>query len=159
MLYYLCFMLIPVGNTFAVIDDCDYPLVSNYKWHLRRSKHTCYAVASVKVNGKGTTIRMHRVILGVKNKQVDHIDHNGLNNQRSNLRECSHSENNRNRLPKSATGYKGVYLTKSGKYRVKLVSGGKRIGVGTFKNINEAIENYNRAALKHHKQFAYINTI
>jgi hypothetical protein len=81
----------------ALIDACDYPLVSLYRWRARRRslKATWYALAETKTIPPGSPpIYMHRLILGAKKgEEVDHIDWNGLNNRRFNLRLCSPKQN------------------------------------------------------------------
>jgi hypothetical protein len=86
----------------TMVDDSDYEELSKYKWHYTNIKGIGYAVRGsrlpsigYKQNGKVIRISMHRIITGAteRSQQVDHIDGNGLNNQRENLRICTHSEN------------------------------------------------------------------
>lgn len=77
----------------AIIDDDDLPLLAGYRrwsiWHPRGSR-TAYARSSL--NGK--TVYLHRLILAAQpGEEIDHIDGNGLNNCRANLRRVSHAEN------------------------------------------------------------------
>src|ERR1043165_2122866 len=76
----------------ALVDDCDYEWLSQWKWcaHVAKGGRTAYAFRA-----KG--IAMHRVIMNApEGMDVDHRDHNGLNNTRANLRICTHAENQRN---------------------------------------------------------------
>ena len=68
----------------AVIDTNKFDLISNYKWHVAKSRENYYA--ATKINGK--TIKMHRILMGVTDSKVivDHINHNGLDKRVSNLR-------------------------------------------------------------------------
>lgn len=87
---------------FAIVDDTDFELVNKYKWYL--------------VSGYARTARglfMHRLIMSPKEgNTIDHLNHNRLDNRKSNLRECSLSENLRNK------NGKGYYYDKLHKYWV-----------------------------------------
>ena len=92
---------IPITNKpdlFALVDDNDFELGSQYKWYAVQTsaKGQYYAYANYNDNGKKTTISMHTLLINPdrqKGKQIDHCpDHNGLNNCRSNLILCSPKE-------------------------------------------------------------------
>ena len=109
---------------------------------------------------------MHRVIMNtLGNMNVDHIDHNGLNNQKENLRNCTQSENARNRTSRKGSTSKYLGVSKCHKimkygiyyyYRVKI---NQRQHVGNFKTEIEAALAYNEAALKYYGEFANLNII
>lgn len=92
----------------ALIDDEDYEELSQYKWTAHhRAKNTWYAVRYVgkRVDGKrvGVHIQMHRVITNCPDGLVvDHINHNGLDNRKENLRTVTAAVNAGNRRPKDA---------------------------------------------------------
>lgn len=93
-------------------------------------------------------------------KFIDHIDHNKLNNQKSNLRKSCPQSNQRNRLlnKNSTTMYKGV--KKHGERFISRISlNKKRIHLGVFNTAKEAATAYNDAAAKHFGEFAYLNKI
>lgn len=102
----------------AIVDDDDYERVCMYKWRASVMKPqmdgrvNVYAMRTVTVSkGKETTEYLHRAILRAeKGTQVDHINRNGLDNRKNNLRICTNAENNRNRLPSpgGASKFKGV---------------------------------------------------
>jgi hypothetical protein len=100
----------------ALIDDCDYDLVKSFRWCTLRCDTSSYAISFIWEDGVQRHLLMHRLILGVIDSriQVDHIDGNGLNNVRSNLRLCSGAENSKNRKlnANSKTGVKGVFRSK-----------------------------------------------
>src|SRR5262245_27835117 len=102
---------IPVGKEhFAIIDDEDYELVSQFKWRSQKRRYTMYAVANIRTpNGKSwTTILMHCVILNL-HTGIDHINADGLDNRRANLRPATMHENNGNyKKRKGKSQYKGV---------------------------------------------------
>src|SRR6186997_2284150 len=89
----------------AIVDDEDYEGLIKNKWWFRdvKSEHRKgYACRSVRVGGKKMIVMMHRQIMGLgwdTSIQVDHIDGNGLDNRRSNLRKCNNSQNHMNQRP------------------------------------------------------------
>lgn len=104
---------------------------------------------------------MHRMLCGTGSEVIDHIDGNGLNNQRSNLRPCTQSQNLANmRLSKHNTsGYKGVCKTSRGTFHAGIYVNNKRIHIGVFKTPIEAALAYNKAAQKYHGNFARLNQV
>jgi hypothetical protein len=145
------------GGESVIVDKDDLKIVSRYKWHPLRGKHTTYAQA--KINGKMKL--MHRVILSPDSSQlIDHINHNGLDNRRSNLRKVTSSQNNMNaRISKNnKSGIKGVHWKTSHKsWRAVIDYNGKQIGLGYFKDINKAKEAREIAVRKYHKEYGHIS--
>ena len=147
----------------ALIDDEDYDLVSQHKWCASWNKRTksYYAVTKIiKPDGKQTTLRMHRLIMNAKKgEQVDHINHNTIDNQKENLRLCTGSQNSHNQGKRSnnTSGYKGVCRHKaSGKWQAQISLSGKKIYLGNFATKEEAYEAYCKAALELHGEFAKV---
>lgn len=174
--------LIPLTRgLFAQVDDKDYEWLNKWKWNACANKKTFYAARTARLeSGKRIKISMHRLILDIYEKDVhgDHIDHNTLNNQRSNLRKCTNSENRKNRrsLENSTSKYLGVhamnmkktYMTKRGlitnekmKYVSKIKTSIKEITLGRFDYTPEgeilAAKAYDEAAKIHHGEFANLN--
>ena len=150
--------LIPLTQgKYALVDAADFKYLSRYKWHALKGSATYYAVRS---NAR-KNIRMHRLITNApKNMLVDHIDHDGLNNTRANLRICTKAQNNRNQRPRKNTTsrYKGVHYDKKAKaYYAKIKHKGKRITIGKFKNETEAAKAYDKEAKKRFGKYAYLN--
>ncbi len=147
----------------AIIDDKDFPIVANYKWYAFQSKHDWYAQVHIKGNNKRTSLQMHRLIIGVlPSIQIDHIDHNGLNNRRSNLRFATNQQNNFNRKShvNSSSKYKGVSWKKRERKWVAQISiKGKNKHLGYYANEKEAAMAYNKVALKLFGNFAYLNDV
>jgi len=148
----------------ALVDDADYERVSVLKWRTDRNQNgNLYARTSKWLpGGKVKNTTMHRFILGTApGVTVDHIDGNGLNNQRSNLRECSITENSCNR--KKSLGkksqYKGVRRdAKYNRWDARIKSMGKSIYLGYFKSEVEAARAYDEAALRLFGEFARLNS-
>ena len=117
----------------AQVDDCDAPLVRNRKWILATNGGCRYAVTTV----DGRQLLMHRILLGLKtnDRHVDHIDGDGLNNTRSNIRVVSHAENMQNRRlhRNNTSGYRAVSFDKKNKkWRARVQLNGRTNNVGTF---------------------------
>lgn len=148
---------------FALVDDNDYEELSKYKWYASEmKKRNWYAGRNRKKHeGKDGLILMHRFIMKAKKgTQVDHIDGNGLNNQRSNIRICTNSQNQANKkMPRTnKSGYKGVsWFKRDKKWRAKMIFNGKDIHIGLFKKIEDAAKAYDLAAVKFQGEFAKIN--
>lgn len=102
------------GKGVVLVDDADFELVSPYRWALGSHGYaTAYVKGSCrKVDGKYRTqqVLMHRLIAGApKGKQVDHVNHNKLDNRRANLRLASSSENMMNRASNLRPGFSSKY--------------------------------------------------
>jgi hypothetical protein len=134
----------------AIIDDIDYPEISKHKWHVQVRPQTAYAVrwGERGEDGKPVLIMMHRQILGVTQKgmHTDHVNHNGLDNRRSNLREATPSENSRNRRSTVAGGrskFKGVFWDiENQKWAACITKDCKPENIGFFDTQEEAAKAY-----------------
>lgn len=151
----------------AIVDDEDYDYLNQWKWYYRKSKgkKTGYALRNQSIGyGKQKNIQMHRVILGYSGAtlQVDHINSNGLDNRKANLRLCTPNGNIQNQGLRicNKTGFKGVYFRKDlKKWQVHITSDRKRIHLGYHEDKEAAALAYNEAALKYHGEFARLNNI
>ncbi len=137
---------------FAIVDDEDYVRLYQYKWRASWHKHTqsFYAVRKSKTkNGKNHTISMAREILGLSRddkRQADHIDHNTLDNRKSELRIVTRSGNQWNRK-----NPKGYYFHKANhKYLARIGLNGKGIYLGFFCKAKEAHNAYLKAKKYYH---------
>lgn len=162
--------LIILSNKYGIktvlLDDDDYNLLSKYNWHFTTSNGKIfYAVRNIQLGPKKrTVIKMHRAILQLTERAtvVDHIDGDGLNNQRSNLRVCTQGENVKNMRAKSSnkTGFKGVkYLKRIRKYMARITVNYEHIYLGVYHDPITAAQKYNEAATKYFGEFARLNKI
>jgi hypothetical protein len=145
------------GDQILFFDLEDIDIIKSKKWSLMKGKNTFYLVHSRR--GEGTT-RLHILLMGAPG--IDHIDGNGLNNRRSNLRLASQAQNGKNkRIGRANTsGFKGVYFNiRVQKYYVIIIANYKRIFGGIFLDSTEAAKRYNELAIKHHGDFAKLNPI
>ncbi len=144
----------------ALVDDCDFEWLNKWKWCYGEG----YAVrAFKKADGKWTTVKMHRLILDTpKGKHTDHKDHNGINNQRKNIRICDYAQNQFNQRKKEglSSKYKGVNFFKRDKrWYAHITTKGKMRHIGSFKTEEEAARAYNGEAEKFYGEFALLNEV
>ena len=143
----------------ALVDDCDFEYLNQWKWCTAKDGNTFYAV-----RGRTPSIRMHRIIIermyGRQFKEIDHKDRNGLNNQRVNLRSVTTADNQHNQKvnKNNTSGYTGVRCDR-GVWRACIQIHGKRRDLGYFNNPLEAAKAYNAAALEHFGEFARLNPV
>lgn len=149
---------------FALVDDDDFERLSVYKWCAAKKPRTFYATREASIGGKARTLYMHRVILGTASGiQVDHLNHNGLDNRRSNLRECNNMQNAQNRrVGSNQTGFKGVYWDRnriSGhKYiYAQIRINTKKTNLGRFQTLEAAAHAYDAKAKEVFGEFALLN--
>lgn len=145
----------------ALVDDEDYERLNRYKWYARMNGHTWYAMRSICINGKQTTILMHREIMNApEGVQVDHIDSNGLDNRKEILRLCTNQENgfNRDAQKNNKLGIKGVRWDKRrNKFYARIKLNGKEIHLGSFNVMGDADSAYRIAEEKYFGEFARHN--
>lgn len=142
---------------FAMVDDDDYEILSKHKWYFTKQG---YASRRDKTLPNRALVMMHRVIIGVTGKtEVDHIDKNGLNNQRNNLRPCTKSQNQGNRKmdKRNKSGYKGVFVMPDGRFRAEIRHNDKGIYIGIFDDAKEGGMAYDIKAIEIFGEFASLN--
>jgi hypothetical protein len=174
------------GTREILLDDKDYELVTNvpWSWYLRKFKYKdkekWYGEAKLSKNkvlkykelfpdhyiAPSGCIMMHKFIMNApKGMCVDHINHNGLDNRRENLRICTYSQNAQNKRKRvdSGTGYKGVYqYSEKYKHRKKFKAyirpkGQKQIHLGSYLTAEEAARAYDKKAKELFGDYAQIN--
>ena len=125
----------------AIIDVEDIPVVAPYKWHaVEGTKNVWYARHSP---AKKPALHMHRLIFGElpSDAQVDHIDQNGLNNRRSNLRLANATVQKLNQTTRkdNTSGCNGVHIRPNGKWQARISVQGKRVSLGHFATYQDAV--------------------
>lgn len=156
---------------FAQVDDEDYEYLDQFRWRSKSgdNSRTYYAVRTLlkSESGKKAGISMHCQIMGNCSRfsQIDHKDHNGLNNQKNNLRRCNQSQNNANRKPlhSGTSRYLGVcYWPEYGRRKhwiANISHNNKSIRLGRFLTELEAAIAYNEKAKEIHGEFANLNNV
>lgn len=154
----------PANGRVALVDDDDYDLVRQSSWYLIESHkpgcrpHGPYAYARPYRDGRYWTVFMHSMLTGYE--RTDHIDHDGLNNQRHNLRKATAGQNSHNSRPHvgAASPYKGVsWNSAKRKWTVQIYKEGKSRFLGTFTDEMAAARAYDAAAIEMFGEFAYVN--
>lgn len=143
----------------ARVSPEDVEWLSRWPWYAHLSKSGLfYATRAEYVDGKQKTVLMHREIVKPEEDQdVDHENHDTLDNQRGNVRPATGTQNNRNcRVSKkSSTGIKGVmFVSKRNKYQSSITVDNKKIWLGYFLTSEEASAAYTEASVKYHKEFS-----
>lgn len=146
------------------VDYEDRELVTKYSWTASKRGNTYYTTRSTRnpLTGRKLTVQLHSEILGAQNgQQIDHVDGNGLNNLRSNIRFATHTQNARNRGPQAnnKTGVKGVYYDAVlNRYIAQIKAGpGRQTYLGSFVTATEGAAAYDRAAVALFGEFAKLN--
>jgi hypothetical protein len=150
-----------------LVDDEDYEWLNKYTWRVRKSpsgtKFYAYTQSKKKYLGGVTT--MHRLVLGLirekrKLEIVDHINRDGLDNRKENLRKVTKQQNEMNSdiRKNNKTGYKGVSFRKdTRKYRSYIAIDGKQINLGCYNLPEDAAIAHDKEVLKLFPNHAYTN--
>ena len=145
----------------AIIDEQDFDRINQYKWNSVDNDgmgKRYYAACKI----RGMTVYMHRMVMGAQSgEMVDHIDGNGLNNSRRNLRFVVPSQNNMNQRVRedNTSGHKGIsWCPDREKYQVYVNIDRKRKSLGRYRTLEEAIYVRDRAVKEHYGEFARENT-
>jgi len=147
----------------ALVDDEDYEMLMEYKWYARIAAHTYYAATKIPFANihSRRNMRMHRLIMDATNgTDVDHINHDGIDNRKANLRICTRSQNQSNRRKRAgcSSQYKGVSWYARGQvWQVHIKVNYQNIYLGRFANELDAADAYDEAARKHFGEFALTN--
>jgi len=142
----------------ALVDDADFEWLSHFKWNCRPNHKAFYAFSWI----DGHSVSMHRLILNPSRKDsVDHINGDGLDNRRENLRICTASQNTANtrRFREGCSSkFKGVSWRRSrNRWLAYYRKDGRFVGLGSYKDEEEAARAYDEAAIEVFGEFAYTN--
>lgn len=145
-----------------IVDDSDYNDVSLKPWYYLKGSTSRTSYIYTK-NAK-ETIYLHRFLMKPnKGEIIDHINGNGLDNRRENLRICTHSQNKMNRQANTGRNFKGVTFDKKEKRRKKwrafIVKNGKCKTIGHYFTEIEAANAYNNQATQLHGEYAKLNEV
>jgi len=150
------------NNKKVIVDNEDYKYLNSFNWNFNsryvvRNKHNnCYG----KCKGKRCyKIFIHKLIMNCpKGKQVDHINHNTLDNRKINLRICTRKQNSHNSLVHKDTlsRYKGVYWNNINKKWIVTI---KKKYFGSFINKEKAAQIYNKNIVNYYGDFSYLNEL
>jgi hypothetical protein len=143
------------GGRVCLIDPADIPLVSPFRWGAHKSRNGLYVTRY-----RPTRVLMHVFLMGAKG--VDHINGNGLDNRRSNLRSATPVQNaaNKGKSSRSKNMYKGVVPPAGRRRRWSAViweSKSKSTHLGYFATEEAAARAYDKAAKERHGEFARLN--
>lgn len=147
------------------VDDEDFESLNQFRWYTVDGARTYYAYKDDKIRGEITTGKqtaMHRLILNITddNIKVDHIDGDGLNNQKYNLRTATNQQNCFNVPPKHSNKtvtYKGVYKTEDGTYEAQIKLNYKSKSLGRYKTAKYAAKIYDAIARYYMGEYAWCN--
>jgi hypothetical protein len=146
-----------IGGKCAIVDASDYEWLSRWKWRVGKFQNTNYAIRT----GRCGQRYMHTLLLGAKSEElVDHINGNGLDNRRCNLRVCTIAENARNRKksPNKTSKYKGVSWDKRDKkWRSQIKIDHKTTSLGYYQSEVDAAKAYDIRAKELFGKFARLN--
>jgi hypothetical protein len=146
------------GHT-LVVDDADASIAASRSWQAQPGKSGTFYAAGL-IDGK--KVYLHRLIMQAgQGQRVDHINGNGLDNRRDNLRLCSNAENMRNMRVsplRGSSAFKGVsWNRRRNKWRAYIVKDGRQLSIGYFTNESDAARSYDRTAALMFGQFANLN--
>jgi len=135
------------------VDDEDFDRLNQFNWCAVKSGNTFYAMRrSLVIDGKRESTLMHYEILGKSLGYVsDHIDGDGLNNRRNNLRLVTKRQNNQNRknqIRGKTSKYPGVdWYKQKGKWRARIYIDGRTEHLGFFVSELDAFNVYHEAVI------------
>lgn len=154
-------VLLENSGLHTLIDDEDFELISRYRWYSHNYRGIYnYAETTIRENKKKSTLKMHGLIMGaLPGQQVDHKNHDTLDNRKENLRVCTNTQNSQNRQRTwGVSSFKGVRWHKgTEKWHSRIMFNKKGVSLGLFSDEEDAARAYDRAALEYFGEFAFLN--
>jgi len=148
----------------SLVDDEDLERITKYKWGAFFNGYSFYASRVVKIRGKRTSVSMHRMIMGLaygdRLQYVDHINRNGLDNRKENLRVATPPLSNYNQKKRkdNSSGYRGVsWCKRTGRWRASIQINGHSKSCGYHNNPITAALAYDNMAKKIAGEYANLN--
>lgn len=129
---------------YTEVDDEDASVAKMFSWYAQKNGNTYYAITRPRINGVKKIINLHHMLVGypLGKYEVDHIDGDGLNNKRDNLRVITRRQNSHNMHVNKSSIYPGVHQVKSGEYKTHIDVNGVRKHLGYFKREVDAFAAY-----------------
>lgn len=146
-----------IGEHIVSVDSEMVHFLQRFTWYIKTDKNTHYAMTSVKIGGKNHALSMHRLLTGMVTGQIDHINNNGLDNRKVNLRYATNQQNSCNRVRNNRHGFRGVTHDHNNGWRCQISVNGKRYGKAGFKTAEEAARAYDELSKEHHGEFGIRN--
>jgi len=147
----------------AIVDDDDFEEIGKFKWTIQRDGRHSYAYRRDYSGGTGVKVFLHRTIMKTPAGMcVDHIDGDGLNNQKTNMRNCENRQNVRNQIPREncTSIYKGVCWHKQMcQWAASINPNRTKKHLGLFNSEEAAARAYNAAAIRYFGEFARLNAV
>lgn len=146
---------------FAIIDEADAEAVLAHKWYAVRRRNGWYAAFAVGPKHSRRQVLMHRLLLGDRDgSHIDHVNGDGLDNRRENLRHVSVAQNqwNRSRPRNNSSGFKGVsWVAQKQLWRADITANGISRCIGYYSTKEDAARAYDMQARALHGEFAVLN--
>ena len=146
---------------YALVDAEDFEKLTQFRWWLDRRRTTCYAYRQIVVNGRRRSVRMHQDVLKVRRgTEIDHINGDGLDNRKENLRAANRRTQTRNSRPQLDRNFKGVTYQRRLKlspWQARICVQGRQLHLGYFSSAEDAARAYDRAARRYFKHAARVN--
>lgn len=144
-------VILPCGRE-LLIDAADLPVLEGWNWYADKRAHTLY-VRGRRPGATTSAVYLHNLIMGGR---TDHINANGLDNRRVNLRRCTQAQNGLNKRPKAGKKFKGVCRCRE-KFYAEIYINRTRFASRMHETEEDAARAYDALAVKHHGEWAWLN--
>lgn len=142
-----------------IVDTEMMPILSKFSWNIQKMGNVHYAMTTISIGGKRSQLPMHRLVTGIKESFIDHINRNGLDNRSENIRYATAQQNCFNKkVKKNRFGFRGVSRHKtSSKFSFEIKAGPVRVFKAGFKTAEDAARAYDKESLRLHGAFGIRN--